>query len=70
MLAVFYESKSICLINKEINTCRQLQSAKTSIMHTRNMVKKQNKHIIPSDINTSQCFPVAAAITFGKQNKV
>lgn len=47
-----------------------VQGAKTSIMHTRNIVKKQNKHIIPSDINTSQCFPVAAAITFGKQNKV
>lgn len=47
-----------------------VQGAKTSIMHTRNIVKKQNKHIIPSDINTSQCFPVAAAITFGEQNKV
>ena len=52
-----------------------VQSAKTSIMYAwtcenRNVVKKQNKHTIPSRISTSQYFPVAAAITFEKENKV
>lgn len=74
MSAVFYEARSTCLINRDKYT-QAVQSAKTSIMYiwthkNRNIVKKWKKRTIPSHISTSQCFPVAADITFGKQNKV
>lgn len=61
-------------MNKEINTGRQCKVLKHQLRRHGHMkietLKKQNKHTIPSHINKHQCFPVAAAITFGKQSKV